>query len=103
VVSNTFTMDKWQADETATLGEETGCSSWCTALLWIVPARVAGSYAVADGQLDLRQEFQMLSGTLRTADGPVPVAGRVRGEEVSFRAGGKDYRGRMNGEALELR
>jgi len=104
VVSNTFTMADWQADETVNLSEAEGCTaSWCTALLWIVPARVAGSYAIADGQLVLKQEFQMLSGTLRTANGPVTVEGRVRGEDVSFKAGGKEYRGRMNGKALELR
>src|SRR5207237_6299653 len=45
VVSNTFTMGDWEADETATVGE--GCDgSWCTALLWIVPARVAGTWKV---------------------------------------------------------
>ena len=104
VVSNTFTMEKWQADQTATLKDDEGCTaSWCTALLWIVPARVAGSYTIPEGQLALRQEFQMLSGTLRTANGPESVAGRVRGEEVSFKAGGKEYRGRMNGKALELK
>ena len=104
VVSNTFTMAEWQADETVNLSESEGCTaSWCTALLWIVPARVAGSYAIADGQLVLKQEFQMLSGTLRTANGPVTVEGRVRGDEVSFKAGGKEYRGRWNSGKVELR
>ena len=43
IVSNTFTMEDWQADETATVTD--GCSSsWCTALLWIVPAKVAGTW-----------------------------------------------------------
>jgi precorrin-6B methylase 2 len=104
VVSNTFTMEKWQADETATLKDDDGCTaSWCTALLWIVPARVAGSYAIPEGQLVLRQEFQMLSGTLRTANGPEAVEGRVRGEEITFKAGGKQFRGRLNGGKLVLR
>jgi len=103
VVSNTFTMEKWQADETATLEEETGCASWCTALLWIVPAKVAGSYHLPQGALELRQEFQMLSGTLRTGGKSLPVEGRVRGEDVSFWAGEREYRGRMKGKTLELR
>jgi precorrin-6B methylase 2 len=103
VVSNTFTMGEWQADETAELREEAGCSSWCTALLWVVPARAAGRYTLPDGELVLKQDFQMLSGTLRGASGPVTVEGRVRGEEVSFKANGKSYRGRMNGTKLELR
>jgi hypothetical protein len=45
----------------------------------------------------------MLSGTLRTGGTTVALEGRVRGEEVSFQAGGKEYRGRMKGQALELR
>jgi hypothetical protein len=96
-------MEKWQADETATLEESTGCSSWCTALLWIVPAQVAGNYRLPQGELSLQQEFQMLRGTLRTGGKTLALEGRVRGEEVSFRAGGRQYRGRMNGKTLELR
>ena len=104
VVSNSFTMEKWQADESATLSEADGCTaSWCTALLWIVPARVGGTYKIPQGELFLSQEFQMLSGTLRTGGAPVPVAGRVRGEAISFRAGGREYRGSVNGGKLELR
>jgi precorrin-6B methylase 2 len=103
VVSNTFSMGEWQADETSTLGEESGCQSWCTALLWIVPAHAAGRYHIADGELVLKQDFQMLSGTLRSAGGPVAVDGRVRGEDVSFRANGKQYRGRIHDGRLELR
>jgi precorrin-6B methylase 2 len=103
VVSNTFSMAEWKADETATLEPETGCNSWCTALLWIVPARVAGSYSLPQGELELKQEFQMLSGTLKTDGKTFAVQGRVRGEEVTFRAGGRQYRGRMNGTQLELK
>jgi len=104
VVSNTFTMEKWEADEIATLSEGAGCeTSWCTALLWIVPARVAGSYTLAQGELVLKQQFQMLSGTLRTDGKTLALAGRVRGEEISFKAGGREYRGRMNGKSLELK
>ena len=102
IVSNTFTMGDWEADQTDSPG---GCdSSWCTALLWIVPAKVAGTHKIPQGELTLKQQYQMLSGTLRTTEGrTVPVEGRVRGEEVSFKAGGRDYRGRMNGKRLEVR
>jgi hypothetical protein len=101
VVSNTFTMGDWKADET---GSPENCDgSWCTALLWIVPAKVAGTYKLPQGELTLKQEFQMLSGTLRAEGKTVPVEGRVRGEEVSIKAGGREYRGKVNGKALELR
>jgi precorrin-6B methylase 2 len=103
VVSNTFSMAEWKADQTATLGEETGCSSWCTALLWIVPARVAGTYSLPQGELELKQDFQMLSGALKTGGKTFALQGRVRGEDVFFAAGGKQYRGRMAGGTLELK
>jgi len=104
VVSNTFTMGEWQADETAELGANGGCeNSWCTALLWIVPAKVAGTYSTPQGDVTLKQNFQMLSGTLRTGGKTLALQGKVRGEEISFKAGGKDYRGRLNGKQLELK
>jgi predicted RNA methylase len=104
IVSNSFTMDSWQAEEVVTLGAETGCTSFCTAYFWIVPAKVAGSYKVPQGELVLKQEFQMLTGTL-TAEGKTYALeeGKVRGEDFTFKAGGREYRGRMNGKSLELR
>jgi SAM-dependent methyltransferase len=106
VVSNTFTMGDWKPDETAELGAggNGNCNeSWCTALFWVVPAKVAGSYKTPQGDLVLKQSFQMLTGTLRTKEKTVPLEGKVRGEEITFKAGGKEYRGRLNGKQLELK
>jgi hypothetical protein len=33
----------------------------------------------------------------------VPVEGKVRGEEIAFTAGGREYRGKADGKRLELR
>jgi len=102
IVSNTFTMGEWIADDTQNV--EKGCgSSWCTALLWIVPAKTAGTWQTPHGELVLKQQFQMLAGTLRTGGKTLALKGKVRGDEVSFTAGGREYRGRMNGSQLELR
>jgi SAM-dependent methyltransferase len=101
VVSNTFTMGDWQADETADLGKECD-ASYCTALLWIVPARVAGTHELPQGELTLKQRFQVLSGTLSTDGKTLPVSGKVRGTEITFTAGGREYRGKANGKHLEL-
>ncbi len=104
IVSNSFTMGEWTADETATVSADAGCtSSWCTAHLWIVPARFAGTHKLAQAEVTLKQEFQMLSGTLTTGGKTFVLEGRVRGEEISFKAGGRDYSGRMSGGRLELR
>lgn len=102
IVSNTFTMGDWEADETATVDKDCN-GSWCTALLWIVPAQVGGTHQLPEGELILKQSFQKLSGTLRTNGRTVPVEGKVRGEEIAFTAGGREYRGKANGKRLELR
>jgi len=103
IVSNTFTMGDWLADQTAELSAGAGCeNSWCTALLWIVPAQVGGTYQVPEGEVTLKQTFQMLSGTMRTAGRTFALKGKVNGEEISFSAGGRQYKGRLNGKKLEL-
>src|SRR4026208_64606 len=63
IVSNTFTMGDWTDDETATVKE--GCVSYCTAHLWIVPAKVEGTWQLGDGTLTLKQTYQVISGSLR--------------------------------------
>jgi len=94
-VSNTFTMEAWEPDERSTVEDD--CTSWCTALLWIVPAKVAGTWRVGDQTLTLTQEFQMVSGTL----GDVAIAdGRLRGDVLTFTAGGRVYEGRVEGDAI---
>src|SRR3982751_237237 len=101
IVSNTFTMGDWEADETSSAGA--GCdSSWCTALLWIVPARVEGTWKIPQGEVLLKQHFQMLTGTLQSQGKTFALEGKVRGDDVSFKAGGREYHGKMNGKQLEL-
>jgi hypothetical protein len=95
VVSNSFRMEAWEPDETATVSED--CVSWCTALLWIVPAKVEGTWRTADGDLTLSQQFQVVSGTL----GSTPLTGKLRGNELTFTAGGAQYTGKVNGNSIQ--
>jgi hypothetical protein len=99
IVSNTFTMGNWLADETVSVSD--GCAKWCTALLWVVPARVAGTWRLAGGELTLKQEFQLLTGTF-TADGASsPVTGGVlRGDQIRFGVGALQYAGRVTGNDM---
>jgi precorrin-6B methylase 2 len=99
VVSNSFTMEDWTADETATVTE--GCQTWCTALLWIVPAKVEGRWQTADGELTLVQTFQQVSGTLQKNGTSAAITdGRLRGEELSMTVDGAQYVGRVNGNTI---
>jgi hypothetical protein len=100
IVSNSFTMGDWKADKTATVSE--GCTSYCTAYLWIVPAKVGGKWKLPDGELTLKQSFQMISGTLKSGNGTAEITGgKLNGERISFSAGGAQYTGRVNGDTIE--
>jgi hypothetical protein len=100
IVVNTFGITGWTPDEKETI--EGDCISWCTALVWIVPAKVEGTWRMANGELTLKQEFQMLSGTLSAADGTTtPIEnGKLRGEEISFTVGGAQYTGKVSDNAM---
>ncbi len=98
IASNTFDMGDWKPDETASLP---GCNSWCTAHLWIVPAKVEGTWKLAQGELMLKQTFQNISGTLRNGNAEMALTGKLTGEQISFNAGGTQYIGRVSGNAIE--
>ena len=103
IVSNSFPMGDWEPDRRVELTQEKGCeTSWCTALLWIVPANVAGTHKVAQGDLKLEQKYQMLTGTLTTDGTTVPVEGKMTGDRIALKAGGRELRGRYDGRKLTL-
>jgi len=95
IVSNTFTMGDWQADETATVTDD--CTNYCKALLWIVPAKAAGTWQLGEAELKLTQINQMLSGTL----GPTAITdARMRGTQISFNVGDAKYTGKLDGKTM---
>jgi hypothetical protein len=98
IVSNTFDMGEWKPDETSTAP---GCNSWCTAHLWIVPAKVEGTWKLPQGELAIKQTFQMITGTLKNGNTVSPINGKLNGEQISFTAGGTTYNGRVNGTTME--
>ena len=100
IVSNSFTMGEWKADEEATVDKD--CISYCTALLWIVPAKAGGAWQLPQGELTLKQEFQMLSGMLKSGSNTTPITnGRLLGDQITFSTGSAEYTGRVSGNAME--
>ena len=100
VVSNSFDMAEWKADA-GTDGGKQGCTSWCRAYLWIVPAKVGGQWRLGEGSLTLRQTFQMLEGTLTEGGKAMPISeARLRGTEIAFTAGGRRHTGKVQGSAM---
>jgi Methyltransferase domain len=98
IVSNTFDMADWKPDENATLP---GCNSWCTAHLWIVPAKVDGTWTSPQGELTFKQTFQTISGTLKSGNAVTPINGKLNGDQLSFSAGNVAYSGRVNGSSID--
>ena len=94
VVSNSFLMEDWRPDETKRLPD---CGSWCTAHLWIVPARVAGTWTLPQGTLRLTQEFQAIAGRL---DSTRLTDSTLRGDAISFTVNGAVYAGRVQGTTM---
>ena len=96
IVSNSFTMEDWEADETANVTDD--CTSWCTALLWIVPAKVEGTWSTPQGDLVLKQQCRMLSGSF--ANNGISNA-RMKGDQITFTAGGRTYVGTVSGNTIK--
>jgi Methyltransferase domain len=104
VVSHSFSMEDWEADEISTLDGR-------RAYFWIVPANVMGNWNLdAGGQshdLTLEQTFQKVSGTL--AFGPIHAGLRdvkLRGTAISFayvdqNRVRRDFTGRVSGGKME--
>jgi SAM-dependent methyltransferase len=90
IIANTFAIAEWEPDETVTIAP---CERWCTAMLWVVPARVAGTWLTPKGPLTLTQQFQRISGSL----GRESIEnGHLRGHKISFSVAGTVYTGRVD-------
>ena len=98
IVSNTFSIQDWVPEKTETLND---CTSWCTAMLYIVPAKVEGTWRLPQGELSLKQTFQTVSGTLTMTGKSSEVTGKLRGTQITWSAGGQEYSGVVRGNQID--
>lgn len=100
IVNNGFEFSAWDYDQIGHIeGQE--CGHWCVAYLYIVPARVAGIWQTDQGELELKQEFQWLTGTLTFAGERRPIErGRLQGDVIRFNVGHTRYTGRVIGDTI---
>jgi hypothetical protein len=104
VVSHSFSMEDWEADEISTMDGR-------RAYFWIVPANVVGTWNLELGgqktEMALEQKFQHLSGSLSL--GPIHAGlreARLRGSAIFFAyvdpAGlRRDFAGRVTSNRME--
>ncbi len=83
VTSHQFTMGDWEADETSEF-------EYRTAYLWIVPARVDGTWVLreaggASTTVNLTQTFQKITGDVVSGTAKQPLVGAtLRGDQLRF-------------------
>jgi precorrin-6B methylase 2 len=106
VVSNTFRMEGWVADQ------EVRISNGEMAYLWIVPANIDGSWqwsgpsGLSNLRLVIRQKKQFFDGTLYQGDKRIAhfEDGRIRGSDLEFAFAYQKmnyvFKGRVNGPSM---
>ena len=99
IVLNTYKITDWEPDVTEVIAGD--CTSWCTSMLHFVPAKVAGVWRLPQGELKLTQQVQMLAGELVSGGKSAAISdARMRGDEITFTAGGVKYTGRVSGNRM---
>ena len=97
IISNTFDMEDWKPDQTTELAEY---SNWNTAHLWIVPAKVNGTWKFDGGKINFTQKFQNITRTLTISKKDMKLTGKLNGDKISFSAGGTEYTGTVSGNTI---
>lgn len=102
IVSTTFTMQNWHYDDVVRIDDKT--SKWTTAYLWIVPAKIAGTWKFEGRELKLNQQFQMVTGELTAGGNKFKITGgKVTGTDLTFIAGGIRYYCNLKENNLEIK
>jgi hypothetical protein len=102
-------MGEWRPDDKVSIDDYSGndydemyedtWNGWTTALLWIVPAKVDGTWKLEKGEISIRQEFQMISGKYKSGNNTVEIKdGKLNGNTITFSIDGKKYTGHVNGD-----
>ncbi len=103
IASHSFHMEDWEPDDGFDSEGQT-CKEHCSGYFWVVPAQVEGRWRTPQGRLKLEQKFQKFTGTLRTRGKTLKIEdGRVRGEEITFTAGGTKYSGTVKGRKMSVK
>jgi hypothetical protein len=106
IVSHAFTMGDWDADRSESVADTNQMI-----YLWIVPARVQGTWTVTPGdgppfQLALTQSYQRFEGHASGARAGKIVKGSLRGDRIGFSlvdaaGAAREFSGRVAGDKIE--
>lgn len=105
IVSHAFAMTGWKPDRSETMrvsAEHRSQGDRSTFFLWIVPAKVRGTWEGGGWRLRVSQNFQELEVEEASLDGhPLanPIA-HLRGRDLLWEAPGLRYEGRVEGDRI---
>lgn len=95
IITNTFSMEDWTYDAKEMVDDET--ITWNTAYLWIVPAKVEGLWKFPEGEMELTQNYQMVSGKMNKNGNSHAISeGKLRGDILNFTCNGVKYECTVN-------
>lgn len=101
IVSNTHAVGDWPPDATATSTDDERSVYYRKALLWIVPAKLAGLWRFGEGSVTFTQRYQKISGSVSLHGRYAPITGAVlHGDDCRFSAGGVQFAGKVNGGVI---
>ena len=99
IITNSFSMQDWTYDEKEEIDDES--ISWNTAYLWIVPAKVGGTWKFKDGELELTQNYQMVTGKMNAGGKSITISdGKLRGNILNFTCNGVNYECKTNSSEM---
>jgi SAM-dependent methyltransferase len=98
VLNNGYKIPDWEETETGIAGGD--CGPWCTVHLYLVPAKVEGTWRLPAGEINFTQEFQTLRGVLASGGRMQQVEGTIKGDQIRFTAGLDVYTGRVRGNQM---
>src|SRR5262249_49448266 len=103
IVGNTFGIDGWQPDYRESLPNNSECESWCEALLWIVPAKIEGTWSMGDAAVALKQNYQVGQGTVASGGKRAEMPkGKLLGKELTFTATGMLNKGVVSSDGRTI-
>jgi hypothetical protein len=100
VISHAFTFGDWNADRTVSVEGR-------SAYLWIVPAKVAGTWTWPKAELILRQGYQRIAGSLKLDGQELPFhSARLEGDSIRIaftdpQGAIREYSGRVAGATIQ--
>ena len=69
--------------------------------MWIIPAKVEGTWRIGNDELSLSQDFQFVRGTFTSNGQTTAVSdGRLNGNEIVFTLGTTKYQARVDGNNM---